>query len=1621
MKKLLTIFSICLALVLPVHLVAQQAYVFFTKGFRATPQRFDLSDPSSARIIGGSLDQASFVLSMASLNQGEAYAYTGVSFFNMTMPAAFSKISFSKDSILDNILLAYNEMDYLYYDMAYDNSTSSLYAIANSRSDNSAWGKDLLKVNLEEGDDFGGFERIGNFSEDLCALAIDYAGNMYGVGSSGAFYLVDKESAALTLIGNTGLDVSRDYQSMEFDHGSGQLYWTANTKGEENALYRIDLLTGKATKVGAFSTTSDFVNGLCIPFQPQPTVPGAVSDFFFRQNANQRELRWTCPELDFSGNKLTGTMQVEIFRDGVSIFTKDGIQPGAQMVEFFIDEPYGLHIYRIVAKNESGEGPGMLYRVMVGNDVPAQATDVVFTSFEDSVCLSWKPVSTGKFGGYIDAATLAYRLTRYPDSVVYEVGADTSFVDRSIPKLDNYYYDLLAYTKDGEGVPFRVGPVMAGEPYQDYFACGFNTSADFNPFTVIDADGDFRTWEYSEFMKQEGAFYRAGTATNDDYLVLPPVRLKAGQEYNLRYDVGTPYYDFTEQLQVCIGTQPTAESLSKVISTKKYTLDPKGEDELSFKVDQDGVYYIAFRAMRDEYSSGLFLSNIILQPTGKYTDLSCEVVRGPEFLRSGVENEVEVYLKNRGKMSVSSAKVALIDHQGNVLMEPSGAGSLSAGRGSWVKFNFVPKNTGNADIRAVVSLSGDEQSINDTSLVWNVDVMPSCIDVMPMVNGGIRQNGVPVHLGSSSSASQFIVSAQELGFFPGSVTQISFDYENMNGADEERPMAIYLANVEEDNLTGGWIEEDRFTKVYDAPVYFNRTRNVVDIEFSTPFTYTGKNICVMVIAEPYNQFFGAMHYWLSNPSKNVCRYWFYQNGDASSSFDFSQPGSLADFTPDISLKIDACNGGVISGKVLKSEDMTPVPGAKVSVKSSGLETTTSTDGSWTFPYVSFSTDPLRLSVEAYSYKDTVLSFVFEKDTVLEVKLENRARYNVKGSVEDVLGNPVGGAQVRISGYDTYTALTDATGAFYLKDCYQYDNYLLEAFGSGKELYEREGLVVDRPDSDAGKVVLKDKAFAPRNVKATENADILTVSWEETDSLETFRYDNGNVYLAYGDEEGTEKTVLGAVFRNPARLTSMSWMTVPYYGKLHHKVNVFVFALDKDGMPTSTLLYSKMDVPNVDSVWTSHTFEKEVVAPDGFMLALSYKQGSDGYLSIANDYQDPQAVGGYRFVPNTQYYSSDYTTGKFETVESMGFSSSMFIRAQGEITGLFGFEVAGDDKGGDVAGLTVSQDVSDNVAKSLDSYKVWRIPYAGLQDPSAWDLVSQVSADKLSCQDEDWSGLEQGLYYYAVQSVYSGNSESEAVRSDVVMKDMLSDVTFKATANSGESTEGLQIVISHLEYTEYVYRLTIGDGGSVGAEILKGSYMLVANGLPAFEEYTSIIDVLDDKEEIVLDIEENICDPVIDDISQKAENSCEMKWSNPCAAQKLPVRYVLFLDGDSVGETTSMNFIFTQLSLGMHQFGVQAIYHTGKSVIKMTSYEIKPLSNQEMENAGLIFYPNPASDVVWLDGPFLKIELLDIYGRVCLEVHPGHDSINVESLPEGIYLIRWYRNDGSMSVGKLIIK
>lgn len=81
-----------------------------------------------------------------------------------------------------------------------------------------------------------------------------------------------------------------------------------------------------------------------------------------------------------------------------------------------------------------------------------------------------------------------------------------------------------------------------------------------------------------------------------------------------------------------------------------------------------------------------------------------------------------------------------------------------------------------------------------------------------------------------------------------------------------------------------------------------------------------------------------------------------------------------------------------------------------------------------------------------------------------------------------------------------------------------------------------------------------------------------------------------------------------------------------------------------------------------------------------------------------------------------------------------------------------------------------------------------------------------------------------------------------------------------------------------------------------------------------------------------------------------------------------------------------------------------------------------LSTQEGQEDQIKVYPNPAHDVLIVEGDVVQIELLDIQGRVVLreKANSTKNKLNIEDLLSGCYFIRTLGADDRVSVSKLIV-
>ena len=170
------------------------------------------------------------------------------------------------------------------YDMTYDYTTGTMYAVAGYNSSSS----DLYMVDMTT----GRLIPVMQTEPFIMSLAADAEGNLYGISASeeeydplewtstytnAMLYKFDVAAGTYEVVMDTGLKCNK-LASMAFDLDSGNLYWTAMFQegmwgGTESGLYMVDLENGCSYDLGLIGAAGSQVTGLYIVADNYPEIP----------------------------------------------------------------------------------------------------------------------------------------------------------------------------------------------------------------------------------------------------------------------------------------------------------------------------------------------------------------------------------------------------------------------------------------------------------------------------------------------------------------------------------------------------------------------------------------------------------------------------------------------------------------------------------------------------------------------------------------------------------------------------------------------------------------------------------------------------------------------------------------------------------------------------------------------------------------------------------------------------------------------------------------------------------------------------------------------------------------------------------------------------------------------------------------------------------------------------------------------------------------------------------------------------------------------------------------------------------------------------------------------------
>ena len=495
------------------------------------------------------------------------------------------------------------------------------------------------------------------------------------------------------------------------------------------------------------------------------------------------------------------------------------------------------------------------------------------------------------------------------------------------------------------------------------------------------------------------------------------------------------------------------------------------------------------------------------------------------------------------------------------------------------------------------------------------------------------------------------------------------------------------------------------------------------------------------------------------------------------------------------------------------------------------------------------TEWLDLEANAYQYAVKAVYTTGESKSVLSNVLGKDIYVDYQINITTNTGNSPTGAKVKLTNqngnpFQIYQATSDANGV-YFNEVWK-GIYDLEIILDGFTKYIVTGLeiLVDGQFHDAE---LKEILSPTGAVTATETGGNAVVTWNAPNSPVTFRYDSGTASNRIGfNNASAPRSAFGSCHRVGASLTSISWNTSVA------TVNVWVLALNADGKPSNTVLYSANNVTGTSQQWSTHQFPVPVEAPNGFFIAVGQATTENIGIGVSNH------TNQYPFMAQANFYFSDIQTGNYTPLDGTQYEGNFMVRAEGISMGksvMFGNDV-------------------ENTLRGFVGYNVYRLQ-DGQENEDDWtQLATNTSA--LTYTDTNWSSISWGAYRFAVKAVYS-TGLSKSVQSNTLYQGMNVDCQINIHTNSGLPATGATVTLTNQDESNRVH-ISISDANGVHiTNVWRGVYSLKV-ALAGYELYTvKDLDITDNTNTFEVNLIDQVY-PVGSVIATEVGNNALIKWT-----------------------------------------------------------------------------------------------------------------------------------------------
>ncbi len=787
-------------------------------------------------------------------------------------------------------------------------------------------------------------------------------------------------------------------------------------------------------------------------------------------------------------------------------------------------------------------------------------------------------------------------------------------------------------------------------------------------------------------------------------------------------------------------------------------------------------------------------------------DLGCLSISGNTTPSAQSPTTYVVTIKNNGANPQTNYTVKLYK-EGDI--EVASAAGVAIQPQATMPFNLVwtPTATGPTYLYGKVILTGDEIAANNQTGNYPVVVQAAGI-VAVTVGAGGSTGRMPVDMFYKNSLFETLYLSTELNI-GGLLTGIQF-YNSFATNLPNMPTNIWVGETTQTDLSAGWIPSTQLTAVFSGNVNYPSGSNNINIPFTTPFPYGGGNLVVMVQRPMDAEYYSSSDVFVTQTGTLSTRT---RNAYSDSTpFDPTAPPTATPtgVFPKTTLFFITEGMGSLQGTVTVGG--TPLEGASVTVANSTLNYTTGANGTYSFPYIAEGAQTVSATKHGYNVVTHPVTIVEDQTTTQNFALTLLPQVTVTGRIvgSDNPNVGIADATITLSGYEPYTATTNATGYFTINNVFASQTYNYVASATGYQ--DATGTaVVGTTNLNMGTITVNEMAFPPFGVVATEAANFsnVTVNWQapnpgaqgitETFEGTTFPPTDWSQIITDTGAAGTTGVMptwcrVGTVALTPpvpahggefqaamwwSYAHQDEWLITPQFacppsGQLSFWSYVYL------GSTNSDHYYIKVSTDN-GTTWTPLW---DATAQTGgwnyyatpITVDISAYAGQNIKLAWHADDPDSSSDGmWYCWFVDDVSIATPTGVLKFSADELVAAS-----QASSEAKMVYPTLPASRAR---VENPKISEpalSVATNNDRTLLGYKVWRLLAANQGNEAQWTSLTANPITPLTYVDNAWQPLPSGVYKFAVKAVYTNNVMSTPAFSNEIHKGMMGTLTGTVT-------------------------------------------------------------------------------------------------------------------------------------------------------------------------------------------------------------------------------------------------